>query len=211
MKKGIALATVLLTVTVIIFGIKVFVKDEESVERKKSSEYLEDPEAYMEDLKEQYEVESDEHEHEPGNGQDTHEKTLEYYENLKDEWVQKDYLIMKDDNYIPMMIVLDKFHESFEGKKIELIGFVYREPDFSEDQFVIGRRGNPCCVEDTEGIYGLLSTTPRANEFSNDQWVKVTGTLSRTEYFAIEVPYLKIEEIIPIEAPEDPYVYEEES
>jgi putative membrane protein len=209
MKKGIAITTVLLTVLMIVFGIKVFVKDDDSMNVKKSNEYLEDPESYMDGLKEKYEVESEEHDH--GQGHDVQEKTIEYYENLKNEWIQKDNLVVTDENYIAMMYVIDKYHESFEGKQIEVIGFVYREPEFLEDQFVIGRRANPCCVEDAEGIYGLLSISSSAKDFARDQWVKATGTLSKTEYFGVKVPYLQIKNIKQIEPPEDPYVYEEGS
>jgi putative membrane protein len=205
MKKGfvIAITTLLLVALIVTLGIRLFTKDENL---QKSNEYLEDPESYMEELKEKYQGGSEEHEHED----ETHEKPLEYYESLRDEWQQEDKLIVTDENYIPMMVVIDKYHDSFEGKRIELIGFVYREPEFTENQFVVGRRADPCCTENAEGIYGLLSTSPSTSNFEDNQWVKVKGTLSKMEYFEIEVPYLLIEDIKEIEPPSDPYVYESE-
>lgn len=138
----------------------------------------------------------------------TEDRPDEYYENLKKEFVQMDKIIVSDENFISIMSVLDRFPESFEGKKIELIGFIFREPEFLETQVVIARRGDPCCVDEYDGVYGLLSTTTIASELLDNQWVKVSGTLSTTEYSAIEVPYLQIREVIKINPLKQPYVYE---
>jgi putative membrane protein len=189
-------------VLIIGFGIKEWIVDKEL---KKSNEYLEDPEAYMEGLKEKYEADSEEHAHEHGHGEN--EKPEEYYEELKNEWTGLEQLIVTEENYIPMMIVIDHYPDSFVGKRIELTGFVYREPEFSDEHIVIGRRGNPCCVED-EGIFGIISSASNASEFTDNQWVKVEGKLSKMNYFGVTVPHLIIEDIRKIEAPEDPFVYE---
>jgi putative membrane protein len=45
-------------------------------------------------------------------------------------------------------------------------------------------------------------------DLKEDQWVKVTGTLSKTEYNEWLLPYLQIEEIELIEQPKQPYIYE---
>jgi putative membrane protein len=205
MKKAFTIIIILLTVLTITLSLMVLIKDDESLYLNKSNEYLENPKGYMEKLNEKYQVKEKEHEI-----HDTHDTPTGYYENLKNELIQSNKLVFTDGNYTSIMYVIDKYHESFLGKQVELIGFIYREPEFSENQFVIGRRGNPCCVEDAEALYGLLSTTPKANELANDQWVKVIGRLSKTKYLINEVPYLIVEEVIEIEPPKDPYVYEPE-
>ncbi|WP_191567506.1 TIGR03943 family putative permease subunit [Metabacillus idriensis] len=153
----------------------------------------------MEKLNEKYQLEFENHDN-------TEDKPEEYYENFKKEFIQMDKIIITDENFISIMSVHDRFPDSFEGKQIEITGFIFREPDFSETQLVIGRRADPCCADEHDGFYGLLSTTTNASELSDDQWVKVSGTLITTKYLSKKVPYLKIKEVIKIKQPTKPYV-----
>jgi putative membrane protein len=201
MKKMLKLTMVtLLAILIIFLSIKVFFKNEERLDLERSRAYLDDPKSYMEELNEQYRITDEEH--------DTNEKSNEKYEKFRDKIIKEDKIVFNDENYTSMMYLIDKYYRQLLGKQIELKGFIYREATFSEEQFVIGRHGNPCCVEDEDAIFGLLATSPKANEFANDQWIKVKGTLSKTEYFINEVPYLVIDEIFEIEPPKDPYVYD---
>lgn len=129
------------------------------------------------------------------------------YESLESEMLKRDKMIFEDENYIAMTTILDQSPEKFVGKEIELIGFVYREPDFHDDQFVVARFGLSCCVADA-AVYGTLATLPNAKEYAEDQWIKVTGKLATTQYNEWEIPYVHILSIEQIDQPESPYVYE---
>ncbi|WP_120119243.1 hypothetical protein [Bacillus terrae] len=47
--------------------------------------------------------------------------------------------------------ILDIFYDQqhlFVGKEVEITGFVYKEPEFKENQLVIARFGISCCYAD---------------------------------------------------------------
>ncbi|MGG4489556.1 TIGR03943 family putative permease subunit [Metabacillus idriensis] len=167
-----------------------------------AKEYLEDPDGYMEKLDEKYkpEIEDDHH---------AEDKPDEYYEEQKNELLKMDKIILSNENYISILDVLDRFPKEFAGKQAELTGFVHREKDFSDTQFVVARSGDPCCVDEHDGFYGLLSTVEKAKDFQDNQWITVSGELSTTAYSSAEVPYLQIKKISKIKPPAQPYVHEE--
>ncbi|MCM3652466.1 TIGR03943 family putative permease subunit [Metabacillus litoralis] len=176
--------------------------------------YLNDPEEYMKNLEKRVQ------ENAGGAPNSSPDVPLEHpegfeiqappedvYESLEKEMLRMDKIVLEDENYIAMTTILDKSPEKFEGKEIEFVGFVYREPDFNEDQFVVARFGLSCCVADAS-VYGTLATFPNAKKYDEDQWVKVKGNLTKTEYNDWEIPYVQILSIEQIEQPKSPYVYE---
>jgi uncharacterized membrane protein YcgQ (UPF0703/DUF1980 family) len=50
-----------------------------------------------------------------------------------------DKIVVKPEIYLEVLSSIDLFKEPFIGKKIEISGFVYRENDLKENQFVVGR------------------------------------------------------------------------
>ncbi|MBM6616268.1 TIGR03943 family putative permease subunit [Bacillus suaedaesalsae] len=211
MKKGYlySIGAVLVIAIVIVFIISMNRDNENEIALEKSKEYLEDPESYMDELKEKYEA--DEHETEKGHDHDhSHEELSEeqvaFYEQQKEKYLQEEKLLLTDENYIVLMNLIDKYPAEFEGKGIELIGFIYRDPAFMENQFVIGRQEDPCCTDEPEAIYGILSTVLNANRFPDGEWVKATGELTKSTFIMSEVPFLLVESIEKIEAPAAPYV-----
>ena len=169
----------------------------------RAEEYLQDPEKYLNSLEEGIDAPPLEH----PEGFELQLPPEGYYEQLKEEILQDDIIIVDDDRYIPIMNVLDMYMDEFIGKKIEILGFVYREEAFNADQFVVARFGLSCCVADA-GVYGTLSTMPGAQELQLDEWVKVTGTIDVTEYNGWTLPYLKVESLEKVDQPATPYVYE---
>ncbi|WP_282033678.1 TIGR03943 family putative permease subunit [Metabacillus indicus] len=167
-----------------------------------AKEYLEDPDSYMEELDEKYKPELEDDHH-------AEEKPDDYYQNQKNELLKMDTIILTNENYTSVLDVLDRFPKEFEGKQIELTGFVHREKDFKQTQFVVARSGDPCCKDEHDGLYGLFSAAENAADFKDRQWVSVTGELQTTMYSSTEIPYLQIKEISKIDPPSQPYVYEE--
>lgn len=114
---------------------------------------------------------------------------------------------MNDENFIAVTRILDQWGSEFVGKRIEYFGFVYREEDFEEDQFVIARFGISCCAADAS-VYGTIATYGEAAKLENDEWVRVEGTLSTTMYHDVEIPMIEIHQLVKVKQPKDPYVYE---
>jgi uncharacterized repeat protein (TIGR03943 family) len=113
---------------------------------------------------------------------------------------------IKDEGFIELITVIDMFRDSFLGKKIELSGFVYREPDMKSNQFVVARFAVQCCSAD--GMpFGFVNEYPRAQNYAKDEWVKVTGTIGKTTYNENLIVKIDVEKVSKIKAPETPYVY----
>ncbi|WP_202711022.1 TIGR03943 family putative permease subunit [Sporosalibacterium faouarense] len=102
--------------------------------------------------------------------------------------------------------------EEFLNQEVSVIGFIYRQEDFKENQFVIARMLLSCCVADTQ-VIGLLCESEEANNFNDSEWVRITGTVNTTVYLdpkfnqEISLPLLKISSIERVSEPESPYVY----
>ena len=94
----------------------------------------------------------------------------------------------------------------FDGQEAQLLGFVYREPNYPEDIFLLARITLSCCVADASGI-GLPVHYADAASLKADQWVEVRGRFLLGEFNDEGLPILQAEEITLTEAPAQPYLY----
>ncbi|MCG7337584.1 TIGR03943 family protein [Sporosarcina sp. ACRSM] len=125
---------------------------------------------------------------------------------LKAELVNSEKIIVDDERYLDIMSALIASPDLYSGKEIEIIGFVYKEPEFDQNQLVIARFSVTCCIADAV-VLGLLASADDHPNLKEDQWVKATGHLSKTTFNGLHTPSLLITEIEEIEQPEYPYVY----
>ncbi|MCB9452139.1 MAG: TIGR03943 family protein [Anaerolineaceae bacterium] len=95
---------------------------------------------------------------------------------------------------------------SFNGKEADVIGFVYREATFGEDQFMVARFTISCCVADSSAI-GLPVVFADAADFPADTWVQIHGTFQVGDFRGDTVPLLYADSIEVIDQPEHPYLY----
>jgi putative membrane protein len=174
----------------------------ESVSRAEA--YLDDPDAYFDNL--EAGVEISEEDHITPDEYFTQEGFNQYYEELTEEVLQQGQIVVTEENYLDMMTMLDLQLEQFIGKPIEIIGFVYREPEFEDNQLVVARFGMTCCVADAS-VYGTMVEANEASQFENDTWVRVTGILDQTNYNEFRIPLIQLREIEVIDQPESPYVF----
>jgi putative membrane protein len=181
-------------------------EEAKALDTSRAEEYLENPDEYMNNLDQEIaSVEGPPLEH--PEGFEVQEPPAEYYDVLKQEILKMDKIVVEEDKYIPIMNIIDVNVDQFIGKELEIVGFIYREEDFTEDQVVIARFGLSCCVADAS-IYGTLSTGEMTKDLENDQWVKAKGTISKITYNDWQLPYLQITELELIEQPKEPYIYE---
>lgn len=130
----------------------------------------------------------------------------DYVNEIMDRFRNEEIIIIDDENFLGMMMVMDLHPEEFSGKQIEVMGFVYREPGVKLDELVAARFVIPHCVADSS-VYGLLVKGEETRNFENDTWVKITGTVGETEYNGWTIPMVLLEKIVEVPAPDDPYVY----
>ncbi len=94
----------------------------------------------------------------------------------------------------------------FNGQPVDIIGFVYREPDFAEDQFMVARFTLSCCVADASAL-GLPVTYTGAGELEEGAWVHVIGQMKVGDFGEDLMPIIQPDDIVTVEQPEHPYLY----
>ncbi|CAM5502159.1 TIGR03943 family protein OS=Lysinibacillus sphaericus OX=1421 GN=LS41612_12720 PE=4 SV=1 [Lysinibacillus sphaericus] len=94
----------------------------------------------------------------------------------------------------------------YQGKKIRLSGFVLKETDLLENQFVISRFLITHCVADAS-IIGFLTEMPEAASLQEDSWIEAEGTIDIGYYNGVELPIIRIEQWKNIQEPAEPYIY----
>ncbi|MCY3781018.1 MAG: TIGR03943 family protein [Chloroflexi bacterium] len=95
---------------------------------------------------------------------------------------------------------------AFNGIAADVIGFVYREPSFSDEQFMISRFTMSCCVADAFPI-GLPVSASAAPDFETGVWARVRGELEAADFGGDFMPVLFADTIEEIDEPRQPYLY----
>lgn len=130
----------------------------------------------------------------------------EYYDELLGQILTDPVIQVTDQNYLDIMTLLDLHLERFIGKEIETTGFVFREQDFPDNRLVVARFSMTCCTADA-GVYGTLIEVEDAYLYELDTWLRVRGTIHKTEYHGYELPIIHLREVTVVAEPDSPYVY----
>lgn len=134
------------------------------------------------------------------------DKFTEHYANYAKKLYQDDLIQVKEEFFIETLTSVDLYLDRFIGKKLEMTGFVYRQEEMKNNQFVVGRFSIQCCSADA-APFGVLVEYDRAPTLADDSWVTVTGTISKTKFNDIEIMVLKVEKVAKAEPSNNPYVY----
>jgi uncharacterized repeat protein (TIGR03943 family) len=97
-------------------------------------------------------------------------------------------------------------YSELNGQPADVIGFVYTEPTFGENQFMVARFTISCCVADASAI-GLPTYWADSSTLQQGQWVRVQGTMQVGTFRDDSIPILQVESVELIEQPEHPYLY----
>jgi len=119
---------------------------------------------------------------------------------------QGDTIIIDDSNFVKMTNEIFTHMDKYIGKKIQVIGFVYKDSRLKDNEFVPARFMMVCCTADMQPI-GLLCRYTRASELKKDSWVKVTGTIKETEFDGQKIPLFLADSVVSAEKPNNNYVY----
>jgi len=95
---------------------------------------------------------------------------------------------------------------AFNGQPVDVIGFIYREPSFGENEFMVARFTLSCCVADASAL-GLPVRYDDATTLTEGDWVQVQGELRVQPFGEDEMPVVQVASIEQIEQPEHPYLY----
>jgi uncharacterized repeat protein (TIGR03943 family) len=94
----------------------------------------------------------------------------------------------------------------FDEQQAKLVGFVYRDERFGQEQFMVSRFVLSCCAADAAPI-GIMVESPESASFADDQWVEVSGHFKLGQFAGEEMPILMAQSITPTGIPEQPYLY----
>lgn len=146
------------------------------------------------------------------------------YEQIEDvntyinEWAQKqeqeidlpDSITITAENYVTMLSDIEHNAQRYVGKKIILEGFIYRDPAFATDEFVLARMYMICCAADVQ-VTGLMCKGNQSQTLADDQWVKVEGVLQVQNYEMYGeqslMPVIQIAQIEVLATPDNQYIY----
>lgn len=95
---------------------------------------------------------------------------------------------------------------NFDQQAADVIGFIYREPTFPPDHFMVARFTVSCCVADA-GAIGMPVYWPDAEQFADGEWVQVRGLFQAGVFRDTTMPILQAETIALVAEPEHPYLY----
>ena len=104
--------------------------------------------------------------------------------------------------------VLKSVHDdlnSYVGKKISFIGYVYRLYDFNEEQFVLAR--DMIINSDNQTVVvGFLCENSNIKNYPDGTWINITGKICNGNYHG-DIPIIKVDNISEVEKPSTEYVY----
>jgi len=129
---------------------------------------------------------------------DVSEKYIEYEEN--------GVMIINDDIFAEWLGDVYDNLDDFEGKRCQYIAQVYSMDGLEENQFLAGRYFMVCCAADLVG-YGIVCESDKRSEFTDDEWITVTGTIEKLNHDGEEVPMITDVTISEAEAPPVEYIY----
>jgi putative membrane protein len=120
---------------------------------------------------------------------------------------QQEVIRVDDTFYMESISAFNLFQDDFSGKKIEIIGFVYRPEDIQDNLFILGRFALQCCTADAVP-YGIMVRSDAMLHIKNDTWIKLRGVLEKTAYRGRDITTIHVSEFTEIEEPASPYVYQ---
>lgn len=97
-------------------------------------------------------------------------------------------------------------YDEIAGQPADIIGFVYMEPDFGAERFMLARFTLSCCVADASAI-GVPVAWADASGLRADTWVRVQGEFMVDDFRGERVPVLRASSVEPVEQPAHPYLY----
>lgn len=130
----------------------------------------------------------------------------EFYADMAVSLYKQPVILLNDKVFLDGLTTMELYAKEFAGKEIETLGFVYRQPDFTAQQFVVARFSVSCCTADAN-VFGVLVENDQGSKWAKDSWVKVRGKLEARSVDGYDMLVLRASQIEQVKPPKDPYVY----
>ncbi|MFA9558459.1 TIGR03943 family protein [Evansella sp. AB-rgal1] len=126
--------------------------------------------------------------------------------NVFHEMIGSPVLMLNNDNFSVFVNNILTYPEVFEGKPIELEGFIYMDETYSHEYPLLARFLVTHCVADAH-VTGLLLSTDDKNRRNVDEWVRVNGEIKLMENAENTIPIVLVKQWKKIERPKATYIY----
>jgi putative membrane protein len=146
----------------------------------------------------------------------TAQKDMDRTERLQDKTSDncdnndKNVLDITDDNFVFTIDKINNDPDKMKDKIVRLKGFIYKEDDFTREEFALVRFTVMCCTADAVAL-GLTFKYPKAQLLKEDNWYEITGKVTanrkRIEEMDADLPILDVLDVKKVKAPKDQYVY----
>ncbi len=124
---------------------------------------------------------------------------------VNDSILQGEVAELTVNNYTDVLKMVHDDLDTYIGQKIKFSGYVYRAPDFSENEFVLARNMIVSNQNQTL-IVGFLCNCDEIKSYTDNTWVEITGEITKGNYHG-EIPVIKVSQITKIQKPEEEFVY----
>ena len=120
---------------------------------------------------------------------------------VRDEMDTPAVSVIEASNYTNVLKSVYENLDDYVGQSICFTGYVYRNSDFKDDEFVLARDMKTSRENETL-VVGFLCTYKDAKKFADGTWVEITGTIEKGNYHG-EIPILKITKISTVDEPKN--------
>lgn len=118
-------------------------------------------------------------------------------------FLQSKTIAMNNSNYTTILRDVHNDIPKYVGRKIITTGYIFRANDFDDNQFVVAR--DMLVSEDSANIVGFLCKYNQANNFENNVWVEICGTIVLGDYYG-PMPVIEVSKIERITTPQNIFV-----
>jgi uncharacterized repeat protein (TIGR03943 family) len=94
----------------------------------------------------------------------------------------------------------------YEGKKVDVVGFVFHPKGTPKDVFYVARFRLTCCAVDAQPMGLPVYSAGWQDEFKEDSWVHVKGSFTQTDQDIAEPAIIEPQSIEPTDQPAFPYI-----
>ena len=131
--------------------------------------------------------------------------SLEGNVKVNDSILQGEVAKLTVDNYTDILKMVHDDLDTYIGQKIKFSGYIYRAPDFSDNEFVLAR--NMIINNQSQSlIVGFLCNCDDIKNYVDNCWIEIIGEITKGNYHG-EIPVLKITQLDKIAKPEEEFVY----
>ncbi|MGG7099045.1 TIGR03943 family putative permease subunit [Clostridium sardiniense] len=111
-------------------------------------------------------------------------------------------MVLNSDNYSRLFQQLMQNPSSYKGEKIQTEGFIYKQKNFKNDEFVIAREVMTCCIADIQ-IAGPMCQYDKTVDLKENDWFRIEGTIDIKD----NMPIIKVEKLTSVIKPKSEYIY----